>query len=128
MWVGLVALGLVAGFVPSSVAADSNVSGTWTWTQTRNDQEIKQTLKLKQDGEKLTGDLENPRGTTAITDGKVKDGVVSFTVVREFNDNKMEFKYTGKVEGDSLKLKVEFEREGEKQSRDVEAKRVTEKG
>lgn len=128
MWVGLAAFGMIAGLVQGAVAADAKVAGTWTWTQTRNDQEMKITLKVKQEGDKLTGDIENPRGKTDISDGSVKDGVVSFHVVREFNGNKMDFKYTGKVEGDSLKLKVEWERDGEKQNRDVEAKRVTEKG
>ncbi len=128
MWVGLAAFGMIAGLVQGAVAADAKVAGTWTWTQTRNDQEMKITLKVKQEGDKLTGDIENPRGKTDISDGSVKDGVVSFHVVREFNGNKMDFKYTGKVEGDTLKLKVEWERDGEKQNRDVEAKRVTEKG
>ena len=128
MWVGLAAFGMIAGLVQGAVAADAKVAGTWTWTQTRNDQEMKITLKVKQEGDKLTGDIENPRGKTDISDGSVKDGVVSFHVVREFNGNKMDFKYTGKVEGDTLKLKVEWERYGEKQNRDVEAKRVTEKG
>jgi hypothetical protein len=127
MWVGLVAFGLIAGFVQGAVAADAKVAGTWTWTQKRNDQEMKMTLKVKQEGDKLTGDIESPRGKTDISDGTVKEGVVSFHVVREFNGNKMDFHYTGKVDGDSLKLKVEWEREGEKQSRDVEAKRETEK-
>ena len=124
----LVTFGMFAG---TARAADS-ATGTWSWTQTRNDQVIKSTLVLKQDGEKLTGTLATPgrdgaERKTDISDGKVTADGVSFKVVREFNGNKFEQTYTGKVNGDKLNLKVEFERNGEKQTRDIEAKKVGEK-
>ena len=113
-------------------AADA--TGTYGWTQPgRNGgPDRKMTLKLKADGEKLTGTLTSPSrdgGTTdtAIADGKVKGEEVSFTVTREFNGNKMVQKYSGKVSADAIKGKIEFERNGETQSRDWEAKRATEK-
>jgi hypothetical protein len=49
---------------------------------------------------------------------------VTFTVNREFNNQKFTIKYKGKVEGDTIKGKTEFERNGEAQSRDWEAKRA----
>jgi hypothetical protein len=127
-FVALAAFGLFASFVGAARAADT-ATGTWTWTQTRNDMEIKSTLALKQDGEKLTGTLTTPgrdgaERKTELSDGKVTADGVSFKIVREFNGNKMEQTYTGKVNGDKLNLKVEFERNGEKQSRDIEAKKV----
>jgi hypothetical protein len=130
-FVTLAAFGLIAGLVGVAEAADT-ATGTWTWTMTRNDQEIKQTLKLKQDGEKLTGTLVRPgrdgaEVSTDISDGKVNADGVSFKVVREFNGNRMEQTYTGKVNGDKLNLKVEFERQGEKQTREIEAKRSGDK-
>jgi hypothetical protein len=125
-FVALAAFGLFASFVGVARAADS-ATGTWTWKQDRNGQEIKSTLKLKQDGEKLTGSLTRPGRdgdvTTEISDGKVTADGVSFKVVREFNGNKFEQTYTGKVNGDKLNLKVEMERNGEKQTRDIEASR-----
>jgi hypothetical protein len=45
-------------------------------------------------------------------------------VTREFNGNKMVQNYTGKVSADTIKGKIEFERNGEKQSRDWEANRA----
>ncbi len=128
----LVAFGLFAGFVGAARAAEPSATGTWSWTMTRNDQEIKQTLTLKQDGEKLTGTLARPgrdgaEVKTEITDGKATKDGISFKVVREFNGNKFEANYTGKVNGDKLNLKVETERNGEKQTRDIEAKREGEK-
>lgn len=90
------------------------------------------TLKLKVDGEKLTGTLSSPgrdgqTTETAIADGKVKGEEVSFTVTREFNGNKMVSKYNGKVSADAIKGKIESERNGQPQSRDWEAKRSDEK-
>src|SRR5215470_15908487 len=97
-------------------------TGSWTWTTPgRNGgPERKMTLKLKTEGEKLTGTRTAPsRGgqtqDTDIKDGKIKGDEVSFTVSREFNGNTMTTKYHGKVSGDAIKGKVEFERNGENQ-------------
>ena len=125
---------LALGAISQSQAADKKAdpTGTWTWTVPgRNGgPDRKSTLKLKTEGDKLTGTVAAPgRGQNAepreteITDGKVKGDEVSFTVTREFNGNKFTQKYTGKVSGDSIKGKMEFERNGETQSRDWEAKR-----
>jgi hypothetical protein len=113
-------------------AADA--TGTWSWTRPgRNGgPDQKMTLKLKVDGEKLTGTLSSPgrdgaATETAIAEGKVKGEDVSFTVTREFNGNKMVSKYSGKVGADTIKGKIESERNGQAQSRDWEAKREAEK-
>src|SRR5438477_7059955 len=80
-------------------------TGTWTWTTPgRNGgPERKSTLKLKLDGDKLTGTMAAGRqgGTdTEISDGKIKGDEVSFTVTRENNGNKFTSKYNGKLSGD----------------------------
>jgi len=130
-FIALVGFGLFAGFVNVARAADT-ATGTWTWTQQRGDNEVKITLVLKQDGDKLTGSLAMPgrdgaEVKTDISDAKVTADGISFKVVREFQGNKRESSYTGKVNGDKLNLKVETERNGEKQTRDIEAKRANEK-
>jgi len=129
---GLVALGLVAGFVGTSRADDDKKAGaTGNWTSTfknQNGDEIASSLKLKQDGEKLTGTLTAFGSDTDITDGKAeKDNAISFTVNREFNGNKFTIKYKGKLEGDTIKFTSEFERDGEVRKREFEAKRSAEK-
>ncbi|MEO6808834.1 MAG: hypothetical protein ABI353_06955 [Isosphaeraceae bacterium] len=125
MWVAVV--GLVVGLsAPEVKAADdkANATGTWKSSVERNGQTFETTLKLTQDGEKLTGTISGRNGTeTAIEDGQVKGDDVSFKVTRTFNDNTFVMTYKVKVSGDSLKGKVEFERNGETQSRDWEAKR-----
>src|SRR5512138_3649095 len=88
---------IALGFVCQSLAADSKVDGTWAWTMQGREGSTprKMTLKLKAEGEKLTGKMITPGRQggdpreTEITEGKVKGDEVSFTVVREFNGNKM---------------------------------------
>lgn len=94
----------------------------------QNGDNIDLSLKLKQDGEKLTG-VYSRAGTpeTQIKDGKLNDDQLSFAVVREVNGNSFTLKYAGKLAGDTIKGKVEFERNGETTSLDWEAKRETAK-
>jgi len=101
----------------------SGPAGTWKWTVTFGGQSHEMALKLKSEGDKLTGTLARDGEETAIQDAKCKDGDLSFTVVRERDGQKMTFKYTGKVSGDSIKGKSEVQRDGQTQSRDWEAKK-----
>jgi hypothetical protein len=117
-----VAVMIVVAFVGVALADDP--TGTWKWTTMFGDNTIESTLKLKAEGEKLTGVYVGRNNTeTPIEDGTFKDNKVSFKVTREFNNNKFTIKYSGTVSGDSIKGKTEFEREGQTQSRDWEAKR-----
>jgi hypothetical protein len=98
-------------------------TGTWKWSVTYGQNTREVTLKLKLDGDKLSGAMlgrdgkENP-----IQDAAFKDGNVSFKVVRERNGNKMTSSYSGKLSGDTIKGKIEFGPMGKTQSRDWEAK------
>ena len=124
----LVALVAFAAPVLADDADKGKVDGTWKWTSTgQNGQTRESTLKLKQDGEKVTGVMLGRQGETEIKDGKIdKDGNVTFNVTREFNGNSFTAKYNGKLDGDTIKGKVETERNGETRSRDWEAKRSKE--
>jgi hypothetical protein len=107
----------------------ADVNGTWTWTSPgRNGgPDRTSTLKLKTEGDKLTGTVSAFRQgaeDTKISDGKVTGDEVSFNVTREFNGNSMTQKYVGKVSGDTIKFKVTGKnRQGEETTREVEAKR-----
>ncbi|MFL5245978.1 MAG: hypothetical protein ACJ8FY_28235 [Gemmataceae bacterium] len=116
---------IVAGLVGAARADDkASLTGTWKWTVTNGEQKRDVTLRLKQDGDKLTGAILNRNSReTNIEDGTVKDGEVSFKVTRERNGQKSTSKYTGKVSGDMIKGKIESERDGKAESRDWEAKR-----
>ncbi len=108
---------VVAGLVGAARADDkANPTGTWKWTVTNGDQKRDMTLKLKLDGDKLTGAVigRNNR-ETKIEDATFKDGEVTFKVTRERNGQKSTSKYNGKVSGDMS--------DGKAESRDWEAKR-----
>lgn len=128
----LLAAALVLTFAGAASLARAddkpNPTGTWKWSVTFNDQTREMTLKLKLEGDKLTGAMVREGQETPIQDAKYKDGDMSFTIVRERDGQKMTFKYAGKVSGDTIKGKTEFEREGQTRSRDWEAKRAAAAG
>jgi len=102
-------------------------TGTWKWTVEAGGMSREMTLKLKQDGDKLTGHLVGRQGReTKIEDGKVKGDEISFQVTRERDGQKFVIKYSGKVSGDTIKGKAAFERDGQTQSRDWTATRAKE--
>lgn len=127
----LVALGTAVQTKAADKKADP--SGTWTWTVPARGggggEGRKATLKLKTDGDKVTGKISTPgrqggeARETDIEDGKLKGDELSFKVTREFGGNKVVQQYNGTVSADSIKGKIKFERNGEEQSRDWEAKR-----
>jgi hypothetical protein len=122
-----VALALALGSVPAAhAAAVADATGTWTWKfePPNGGDPIEITLKLKQDKEKLTGSIGRTEGTaTEIKDGQIKDGEFSFTTTRERNGQTVTQKFTGKVDGDTMKGQVKMTINGEDRMFDWEAKR-----
>ena len=123
---------LFAGVMAYCQDSKSNAAGTWTWTASgRNGgPDRTNTLTLQLENSKLTGKLAAPsRGgqvnETAITEGKLDGGGISFLVVREINGNSVTNKFAGKIEGEKIHGKIQFTRNGEEQSRDWEATRST---
>ena len=116
----------LVGIAYLAQAADNpNPTGTWKWTVQMRGQSREMTLKLKLEGEALTGAMLGRNGQeTPIQDGTYKDGDVSFKVVRERNGQKITMKYAGKVSDDTIKGKIESDFGGQTRSRDWEAKRV----
>ena len=128
---GVVAAMLVAIVAPALAQDKATATGTWKWTQQGrqggNPTEV--TMKLKQEGDKLTGTVSSNFGgnpvETAISDATIKDGELKFNVVREGQDGtKRITSYTGKLDGDTIKGSIERERQGEKVKTDWEAKRA----
>ena len=84
-------------------AAAEDVNGTWKWSVERNGQKFESTLKLKLEGDKLTGTISGRGGTdTAIEEASFKDNEVKFNVTRERNGQKVTTKYSGKLSGDTI--------------------------
>jgi hypothetical protein len=124
------AAAFLVGLFGIAYAADP--SGTWTWKTKfgKDGKEVEQTLKLKVDGDKVTGTMSGGRGGKGeikIEDGKFKGDEISFTVTREFKDQKFVTKYTGKVTDDTIKGETVSDFNGKEIKRDWEAKRAGKK-
>jgi hypothetical protein len=115
----------------TAVGADekkADPTGTWSWTITgRDGTPRKITAKLKVEDGKLSGTVSGRNGDTSIDDAKLNGYELAFSVTREFNGNKFVQKFSGKISGDSIKGKIEFDRNGEPQSVDWNATRDTAK-
>jgi hypothetical protein len=85
-------------------AKGSSPAGTWKWTvQGRQGNGFEQTLRLEYKDGQLTGTMMGLQGTqfslpdTPIHDATFSDGVIKFSVTREFRGNKVTTKYEGKL-------------------------------
>ena len=117
---------LALGLPAQAADKKNDPTGTWTWSVPGRDGNTREvTGKLKLEGDKLTGSISGRQNETAIEDAKLNGDEISFKVTREFNGNKMVQKFKGKISGDSIKGKIETDRDGETNSRDWEAKRST---
>jgi len=123
-----VALVFALGVAAQAADKKADPSGTWKWSfTTQNGQTRETTARLKVEGDKLTGTVSGRQNDTPIEDAKLTGEDISFKVTREFNGNKIIQKFAGKISGDTIKGKIETDRNGENSSRDWEAKRSTDK-
>jgi len=94
-----------------SFAAD--IDGKWTAQVEGRRGTRTETLMLKASASTLTGTIEGGRGgATEITNGMLDGDNVSFTVVREFRENKITQEYKGTISGNELKLTMSGGRGG----------------
>jgi len=85
------------------LAADIN--GKWTATmQGRNGNSREVTYNLKADGSTLTGTQTTQQGERPIENGKVDGDTVSWSQTMNFQGESRTMTYTGKVEGDVIKV------------------------
>jgi hypothetical protein len=123
----LLALGLVLGLTAVAGADDkkANPTGTWKWETEFNGNKRTTTLKLKLDGDKLTGAVVGMDGMeTKIEDAKYKDGEATFAVTRERDGNKFTVNYKAKIDGDTIKGAATVNFGGEERKFEFEGKRV----
>lgn len=94
----------------AALAAEASPAGTWVWTVQgrQGGQGFEQTLKLEYKNGQVSGTLLGMQGgqfqipDTPISEASYKDGRLTFSVTREFNNNKFTTRYEGKVEGDVI--------------------------
>jgi len=121
----LLVAGLALALITVVQAAGADVTGKWTaQVPGRNGQTREQTFTFKADGEKLTGNLTRGDQKTEIKEGSIKNGAVAFVVVRERNGQEFKTKYTGKLDGDTIKGFTIRDRNGQEQKREWTANRA----
>jgi hypothetical protein len=104
-WLGTA---LLLGLPRAAGAAD--VTGTWKLTVTTKDSSAGVTLKLKQDGEKVTGTATGQEGKEyPIQDGTLKGSDLQFTVMADHNGAPAKYTVKAVLNGDSLKGTAEVE-------------------
>lgn len=84
----------------------ADIDGKWTAeTQGRNGT-VTQTLELKSSGMNLTGTLDNGRGgmPVEIKEGMIHESDVTFKVTTMGRNGEVTVTYSGKLDGDDLKL------------------------
>lgn len=92
----------------SFAAAATSAAGNWKWTGQGRGGPQEVTAKFEVKDGKLTGTVTTPRGDTPISQGTVgADGAIAFATEVTFGEMKFVSKYTGKVEGDTIKGSIE---------------------
>jgi hypothetical protein len=98
-------------FVMGVAAAD--LAGVWQAACTMPDgSKHESTLDLQVSGEKLTGKITSKRGTVEITEGKISGDNLSFIVIRRGNGDELKVDFTGRIEGGTMKLKMQYRDHG----------------
>jgi hypothetical protein len=125
----ILSMALVLGVCGLAGAADDKVAdpvGTWKCEYEIGGQQRTSTLKIKKDGDNLTGTMTWPdQGETKLKDLKLKDGTLTFSAERKLAgmDDGFAVEYKLTIDGDQLKGKGAAEFGGEKREWDIEAKR-----
>ena len=98
--------------------------GTWKCEYEIGSQKRTSTLTIKKDGDKLAGTMSWPdQKETDLKDLKLKDGTLTFSAVRKFQDNEIPIDYKLTIDGDKFKGKGSSDFGGKKQEFDIEGKR-----
>ncbi len=100
------------------VRADDGPTGTWSCPRIANGQARGMTIKLKLDGDKLTGAFLDGKTETPIEDASYKDGQVAFKATLNINGKKIGIKMEGKLDKDAIKGKLERNMNGTVESGD----------
>ena len=125
----ILSMALVLGVCGLAGAADDKVAdpiGTWKCEYEIGGQQRTSTLKIKKDGDNLTGTMSWPnQDETKLEDLKLKDGTLTFSAVRKLPgmDDSIHVEYTLKIDGDKLTGKGSSDFGGQKQEWDIEGKR-----
>ena len=101
-------LTILATLALATATFAADITGKWTGKFETPNGTRETTYTFKADGDKLTGSVTGRGGETPIQDGKISGDEISFSVTRNFGGNEFKINYTGKVSGDTIKLKFKM--------------------
>ena len=87
--------------IASTVFAQNSVAGAWNVTVDTPQGPNSSTLTLKQDGDKLSGDLASAMGSTPVT-GTMSAGTVAVTANIDMQGTSLQLVLSGKVDADTM--------------------------
>src|SRR4051812_29381132 len=87
--------------------AQTNIAGAWDLSINGPEGAISATATLKQDGEKVTGQIESPQGTADLT-GTMKGKVLNMSFSIQGPNGPLDIKVNGEVDGASMKGIIDF--------------------
>jgi len=99
---------LLGAIALSATMFAADISGKWTGKVESPNGSRDVNMTFKADGATLTGTVSGRQSDSPIEKGEIAGDDVSFTVIRKFNDMEIKTDYTGKVSGDSIKLKYKM--------------------
>jgi len=99
----------VAWFAFVAAVSAADVNGTWNmhWKTPDGYQHDSQ-LTLTDSSGKLTGEISSRRGKVKLTEGTISGDDIQFVVVRTGNGDEFRVQFSGKVQGDAMKLRMEY--------------------
>jgi hypothetical protein len=87
--------------------AQANVAGTWDLAVNGPEGPVNATATLKQDGDKVTGEIESQAGKTTLA-GTMKGSTLSMSFTMQTPQGAMDIKVTGEVDGASMKGTIDL--------------------
>ena len=93
----------------AALAADANVTGTWTMSVESPQGARESTLNLKQEGTAVSGTIKGARGENPIS-GTVSGNDVKLSYTISFGEREITMNYEGKVDGNTITGKIVTQR------------------
>ncbi|HXN24941.1 MAG TPA: hypothetical protein VOA41_19590 [Candidatus Dormibacteraeota bacterium] len=98
---------LVAAF--SITASAAQINGNWKASIKTSNATFENRFVFKTDGHELTGTVQSGNGPELpISEGQIDGDNISFTAVQHSGDHDFKMKYTGRVNGNAIKLALKF--------------------
>ena len=91
----------------ASAYAQTSIAGAWDLAVQGPEGPVNATATLKQDGEKVTGEIEGQAGKATLT-GTMKGKTLSMAFTMQGPQGPMDIKVTGEVDGASMKGTIDF--------------------